>query len=221
MAEADAAAIAAGTPGLVLMERAGAAVADAVCARYPRQAATVLCGPGNNGGDGYVAARLLADRGWPVEVRRLGEPATQDAQAASARWTGATAPLNGALPPGVWIDALFGAGLSRPLAGPAAAAAVRMAEALTRVVAVDVAQRRPGDTGEPIGPAARAAITVTFHAKKPAHVGARPQPLRRGGGGRLGIAGPQKARDGGERPDSGCGAFPGPGPPPTSTPAAG
>ncbi len=169
-ARADAAAIAAGTPGLTLMERAGAAVADAVCARFQRQTTTVLCGPGNNGGDGYVAARLLAGRGWPVEVRRLGEPATQDAQAASARWEGVTSPLNGALPPGVWIDALFGAGLSRPLDGVAAAAAQRMAEAPERVVAVDVPSGVPGDTGRPRGPAACAALTVTFHTKKPAHV---------------------------------------------------
>src|SRR4051794_32116188 len=87
-AAADAAAIAAGTSGLTLMERAGTAVADAVCAHFSRQAALVLCGPGNNGGDGYVAARLLKERGWPVEVRAAGEPATQDAQAASGRWTG-------------------------------------------------------------------------------------------------------------------------------------
>ncbi|MDB5464093.1 MAG: yjeF family protein, partial [Phenylobacterium sp.] len=170
MARADAAAIAAGTSGLTLMERAGAAVADAVCARFARQTTLVLCGPGNNGGDGYVAARMLKDRGWPVEVRSLGEPATQDAQAASARWEGATKPLNGALEPGVWIDALFGAGLSRPLDGPAAAAALRMAEAPERVVAVDVPSGVPGDTGKPIGPAACAALTVTFHAKKPAHL---------------------------------------------------
>src|SRR5882672_10518273 len=76
MGRADAAAIASGTPGFELMERAGAAVADAVCARFQRQATLVLCGPGNNGGDGYVAARLLLERGWPVEVRALGEPAT-------------------------------------------------------------------------------------------------------------------------------------------------
>jgi hydroxyethylthiazole kinase-like uncharacterized protein yjeF len=170
MARADAAAIAAGTPGLVLMERAGTAVADAVCARFARQPALVLCGPGNNGGDGYVAARVLKDRGWPVEVRAFGEPATQDAQAAGARWDGATKPLDGVLAPGVWIDALFGAGLSRPLEGPAAAAAVRMAEAPERVVAVDVPSGVPGDTGKPIGPAACAALTVTFHAKKPAHL---------------------------------------------------
>lgn len=170
MGRADAEAIAAGTPGLALMERAGAAVADAVCARFARQPTLVLCGPGNNGGDGYVAARLLKDRGWPVEVRSLGEPATQDAQAASARWDGVTRPLNGALEPGVWIDALFGAGLSRPLEGPAAAAALRMADVPEQVVAVDVPSGLPGDTGKPQGPAARAALTVTFHAKKPAHL---------------------------------------------------
>jgi hydroxyethylthiazole kinase-like uncharacterized protein yjeF len=170
MGRADAAAIAAGTPGVTLMERAGTAVADAVCARFPRQATTVLCGPGNNGGDGYVAARLLKDRGWPVEVRSFGEPATQDAQAASARWDGATKPLNGALEPGVWIDALFGAGLTRPLSGPAASAALRMAETPERVVAIDVPSGVMGDTGKPNGPAACAALTVTFHAKKPAHL---------------------------------------------------
>ena len=162
MGRADAAAIAAGTPGLALMERAGVAVADAVCDRFDRQAATVLCGPGNNGGDGYVAARVLKDRGWPVEVRSFGEPATQDAQAVSARWDGVSKPLNGKLEPGVWIDALFGAGLSRPLEGAAAAAALRMAEAPERVVAVDVPSGVPGNTGAPIGPAARAAVTVTF-----------------------------------------------------------
>jgi len=170
MTRADAATIASGTPGLTLMERAGTAVADAVCARFAKQGATVLCGPGNNGGDGYVAARVLKTRGWPVEVRSFGEPATQDAQAASARWDGPTRPLNGALEPGVWIDALFGAGLSRPLDGPAAAAALRMAERPEKVVAVDVPSGLAGDTGRPIGPAACAGLTVTFHAKKPAHL---------------------------------------------------
>jgi ADP-dependent NAD(P)H-hydrate dehydratase / NAD(P)H-hydrate epimerase len=170
MAHADAAAISAGTPGLTLMERAGTAVADAVCARFARQMMLVLCGPGNNGGDGYVAARVLKDRGWSVEVRSLGEPATQDAQAAKARWDGPTKPLNGALEPGVWIDALFGAGLSRPLSGAAASAALRMAEAPERVVAVDMPSGVPGDTGKPLGPAARAGLTVTFHAKKPGHL---------------------------------------------------
>jgi hydroxyethylthiazole kinase-like uncharacterized protein yjeF len=170
VAAADAAAIAGGVPGTVLMERAGAAVADAICARFRPQPAFVLCGPGNNGGDGYVAARILSERGWPVEVRALGEPVTQDAQAASARWQGLVEPLDGALGPGLWIDALFGAGLSRPLEGEAAAAAFRMAEEPGRVVAIDVPSGVPGDTGRPVGSSASAGLTVTFHARKPAHV---------------------------------------------------
>ncbi len=154
VAKADAAAIAGGTPGTVLMERAGTAVADAICARWRVQPALVLCGPGNNGGDGYVVARLLKERGWPVEVRAAGEPQTQDAQAASARWDGPVMPLESELGPGLWVDALFGAGLSRPLEGEAAAAAFRMAEEPARVVAIDIPSGVPGDTGRPLGPTA-------------------------------------------------------------------
>jgi hydroxyethylthiazole kinase-like uncharacterized protein yjeF len=170
MGAADRAAIEAGTPGIELMERAGAVVADAVVARFAPQATRVLCGPGNNGGDGYVVARLLKARGWPVEVAALGEPTSQDAQAAAARWDGPVKPLNGAPDGGLVIDALFGAGLSRPLDGAAAAAATRLASRADSVVAVDVPSGVPGDTGEPKGPAFCAGLTVTFHARKPGHV---------------------------------------------------
>lgn len=168
---ADAAAIAAGTPATVLMERAGTAVADAVCARFRPQPTIVFCGPGNNGGDGYVAARVLKARGWPVEVRALSDPTTEDARTARGAWDGPVAPLEtGELPPGLWIDALFGAGLSRPLEGAAGAAAARMASQPEKVVAVDVPSGLPGDTGKPLGFCASAGVTVTFHAKKPGHV---------------------------------------------------
>jgi len=170
MGAADRAAIAAGTPGIELMERAGLAVADAVAERFRPQPALVLCGPGNNGGDGYVVARLLKQRGWPVEVRALGQPATQDAQAASARWDGATHPLNRSLGPGLVIDALFGVGLSRALDGPAASAATQLASRPATVVAVDMPSGVPGDTGQPLGPAVCAGLTVSFHARKPGHV---------------------------------------------------
>lgn len=170
MGAADRAAIEAGTPGIELMERAGLAVADAVAQRFRVQPALVLCGPGNNGGDGYVVARLLKQRGWPVEVRALGEPATQDAQAMSARWDGPTEPLNGTLGGALAIDALFGAGLSRPLEGPAAQAATLLAQRPASVVAIDVPSGVPGDTGRPLGPAVCAGLTVTFHARKLGHV---------------------------------------------------
>jgi hydroxyethylthiazole kinase-like uncharacterized protein yjeF len=170
MGQADAAAIAAGTPGPVLMERAGAAVADAVSARFRPQPTLVLCGPGNNGGDGYVAARLLKARGWPIEVRALAPPSTEDAKQALAQWDGSVGELAGDLPQALYIDALFGAGVARPLDGAAAFAAQRMAASPEKVVAVDIPSGLPGDTGKPLGPSVSAGLTVTFHTKKPAHV---------------------------------------------------
>src|SRR5258707_2669006 len=121
MSEADRLTIAGGVPGIVLMENAGRAVADAVARRWPTQKLLVLCGPGNNGGDGFVAARLLAERGWPVRVALFGarEALKGDAAAAAARWTGPVevltpAAIEGA---GLVIDALFGARLARPIQG--------------------------------------------------------------------------------------------------------
>lgn len=170
MAAADHAAIAAGTPGGELMERAGRAVADAVVQRFRPQPTVVLCGPGNNGGDGYVVARLLRQRGWPVEVRALGEPATADAKAMAARWDGGVQLLTAAPPEGLVIDALFGAGLSRPLDGVAAQVAAALAGRPGDVVAIDVPSGVPGDTGDPRGPVICAGLTVTFHARKIGHV---------------------------------------------------
>jgi len=170
IAAADRAAIAAGVSGVELMERAGAAVADAIVERFSLRPVAVLCGPGNNGGDGYVVARVLKERGWPVELRALGAPETPDAKAAAARWAGESVAFDAPLRARLYVDALFGAGLSRPLNGEAGAMALRLAEHPERVVAVDVPSGLPGDTGEPKGPCVAAGLTVTFHAKKPAHV---------------------------------------------------
>ena len=115
IAAADRSAIAAGTPGSELMERAGAAVADAIAERFSQRSVCVLCGPGNNGGDGYVAARLLKARGWPVEVRALAEPQSADAKAAAALWDGGLSAWDAPLEARLYIDAMFGAGLARPL----------------------------------------------------------------------------------------------------------
>ncbi|MEQ9815021.1 MAG: NAD(P)H-hydrate dehydratase [Azospirillaceae bacterium] len=172
MGEADRLAIDGGTPGRVLMDAAGEGVADAVVARFPRGPVTVLCGPGNNGGDGYVAARYLAARGWPVAVVALGDPEALkgDAAWAARGWNGPIYNrLDGHLPDGaIVIDALFGAGLTRPLDGGAAALVSAMAG--HPVVAVDLPSGLDGDSGQPLGSAPRATLTVTFFRKKPGHL---------------------------------------------------
>ncbi|MDO9224399.1 MAG: NAD(P)H-hydrate dehydratase [Caulobacter sp.] len=171
MGAADRAAIAAGTPGSVLMERAGQAVADAIRARFKPCRVAVLCGPGNNGGDGYVVARLLKRRGWSVWVETLAPPVTADARAAAARWRGETLPISASgRTPDLYVDALFGAGLSRPLEGEALRLARQLKAFKGRIVAIDVPSGLHGDTGRPLGDAAfRADLTVTFHRRKIAH----------------------------------------------------
>ncbi|MFM1960626.1 MAG: hypothetical protein RL588_2143 [Pseudomonadota bacterium] len=171
MAEADRAAVAAGTSVARLMQRAGQAVARAIEARFDRQPVRILCGPGDNGGDGYVVAVELAARGWPVTVEALAAPATEASRGARAAWTGPVAAWGEGGPERLVVDALFGAGLNRPLEP----AVVRRLEALAspprQVVAVDVPSGLSGDTGRPLGAAALSAVlTVTFQARKPAHV---------------------------------------------------
>ncbi|WP_193370532.1 NAD(P)H-hydrate dehydratase [Pelagibius marinus] len=175
MYRADSLAIAGGTPGSLLMEAAGAAVAGAVMARRGISPVLVLCGPGNNGGDGFVAARHLQTAGWPVRLGPVGGGGRVEggAAAAAAAWSGPVAPLEAVAPrPGeVVVDALFGAGLTRALGGKAAELAREAAELGLVVVAVDVPSGLPGDGAEPLdGLAFRAEKTVTFFRKKPAHL---------------------------------------------------
>lgn len=172
MAAADQAAIAAGTPGVVLMERAGAAVAEAIRKRFKPCRVAVLCGPGNNGGDGYVVARMLKRRGWPVWVETLAPPATADAKAAASKWRGETVPIASSRKTAdLIVDALFGAGLSKPLTGEALRAAKASQELKGNVVSIDVPSGIDGDTGKVKGDVAfRADLTVTFHRRKLAHV---------------------------------------------------
>ncbi len=178
MGEADRLAIAAGTPGIQLMENAGGAIAAAIQERWSRRLVLVLCGPGNNGGDGWVVARLLAEAGWPVRLASLVEPERLhgDAKLAAGRWSGPIEPLSetviDALLDGdpLVVDALFGAGLARPVDGAAALALTAIAERGLESVAVDMPSGVEGDTGAVLGVAAPAALTVTFFRKKPGHV---------------------------------------------------
>jgi len=174
MARADALAIACGVPGLTLMEAAGEAVAREVGRRWPRGPVAVLCGPGNNGGDGFVAARLLRDAGWPVGVALLGERSALrgDAAGAAARWPGEVAALTPAILDGaaLAVDALFGAGLVRPLEGMARTVVEALDARRLPCLAVDLPSGVQGDTGQVLGAAPHATATVTFFRRKPAHL---------------------------------------------------
>ncbi|HEX9140096.1 MAG TPA: NAD(P)H-hydrate epimerase, partial [Steroidobacteraceae bacterium] len=173
MNEADRLTTATGVPGMLLMQRAGEAVAREITRRFTPRPVTVLCGPGNNGGDGFVAAISLAQAKWPVRVALLGDRRTlrDDAQHFAQRWTGAIEPLAPGVIDGaeLLLDALFGSGLSRPL-GPEVLATLALA---TRrkipLIAVDVPSGVMGDSGESQG-AAAAICTVTFARKKPGHL---------------------------------------------------
>jgi NAD(P)H-hydrate epimerase len=173
MTEADRLTIAAGTPGSVLMQNAGLAVARETARRWTPRAVTVLCGPGNNGGDGFVAASALAKSGWPVRVALLGErdKLRGDAAQHAARWTGATEAFSPAAIDGtaLVVDALFGSGLSRRLAQPVVDLLTLTTKRGLPIVAVDVPSGLMGDTGESLG-AAAARCTVTFARKKPGHL---------------------------------------------------
>lgn len=170
---ADQMAAANGTPTLRLMENAGRAVAEAAQGLLPPGGSVlVACGPGNNGGDGYVAARVLAGRGYDVTVAALGAPrAGSDAAVMAPLWD---RPVLGLLDcdPAAFdlvIDALFGAGLTRDLDGDADTFIGQVQASDVVVLAVDVPSGVDGDTGQVRGNAAQADLTVTFHAPKPGH----------------------------------------------------
>ncbi|MBL8569992.1 MAG: NAD(P)H-hydrate dehydratase [Phreatobacter sp.] len=173
MAEADRLTIAAGTPGHVLMERAGIAVADAVARLAPFGGrVAVLCGPGNNGGDGYVAARVLRQRGFRIAVAASDPPRAGDAARAAGQWGGPVTPLADwrAGEPDIVVDALYGAGLGRDIAGAEATVIAALNEAGRRIVAVDIPSGIDGRTGAVRGIAVRAHETVTFCRRKPGHL---------------------------------------------------
>jgi NAD(P)H-hydrate epimerase len=161
-----------GIPGLELMERAGTGLADSVQSMVPSGPVAIVCGKGNNGGDGFVAARILRQRGWEVRVLLLAEPEEYrgDARANLERLPGDDpAPFSARSLAGaaVIVDALLGTGFSGEVREPYAGAITAVNDAGAPVVACDVPSGVDASTGEVAGPAVRAALTVTFHAGKP------------------------------------------------------
>ena len=161
-----------GLSGAELMERAGAGAFRALLRRWPgARRIAVVCGNGNNGGDGFVVARRAREAGCEVRALGVGDPGRLgDAAAAmldAMRAAGVElAPFSAAALDGIVVDALFGTGLSRPVAGAAAAAIEAMNAAGAPILAVDVPSGIDADTGSVRGTAVRASLTVTFIAPK-------------------------------------------------------
>lgn len=173
MAEADRLSAVAGTPGIALMHNAGSAVAREIERRWSPRRVCVLCGPGNNGGDGFVVATLLSAAGWPVRVALLGarDRLKGDAAHHAALCPCGVEPLR---PEAIGdadlvVDAIFGSGLSRALDPNVIQTLGRATAQALPVVAIDVPSGLEGDSGRSLG-AIAAACTVTFTRKKPGHV---------------------------------------------------
>lgn len=158
-----------------LMENAGRQVANEIAMRWPVQKTFVLCGPGNNGGDGYVVASHLQARGYRVKVLTVGDHARLDGAAKAMRdaWTGPTEVWreSGSFPPGLYIDAVYGAGLNRAIAPEIAFYFAQARSNGYPVIAIDVPSGLHGDKAAFLSEAAWSAdLTVTFFRRKPAHV---------------------------------------------------
>lgn len=173
MAEVDRITAETGTSSIDLMANAGGAVADEIASRWSARPTVVLCGPGHDGGEGFVVARLLEAAGWPVRLARFGPPeyASDAALHHSKGWPGAIEELTPQILDGaeLVVDGLYGAGLSRPLEGMARETLATAARMGLPIVAIDVPSGVVGDTGESLG-AVTSALTVTFFRKKPAHL---------------------------------------------------
>jgi len=173
MNAADRLTMASGTAGSLLMQRAGEAVVRELVRRWTPRRVTVLCGPGNNGGDGFVVALRLAQSGWAVRLALLGDITglRGDAQHHAQRWTGSVEPLTPQVIDAaeLIVDSLFGSGLSRRLDSQVIDTLTCATRRAIPIIAVDVPSGVMGDSGEDWG-AAAAACTVTFMRKKPGHL---------------------------------------------------
>jgi len=169
MRAAEAAVIAGGVPESELMERAGQALAAAVRLYAGPRQTLILCGPGNNGGDGYVAARHLQHGGYDVRIAALSEPSTDAARWARSLWDGSVEAFESATIAPIVVDCLFGTGLSRGLEAAVSQRLLDLVDDALVAVACDLPSGVDSDSGERLSPIGRYDLTVTFGALKPAH----------------------------------------------------
>ncbi|WP_430475577.1 NAD(P)H-hydrate dehydratase [Thalassospira lucentensis] len=173
MYDADRLTIEGGVSGNILMQNAGRAVFEEIVRHWSPRSVSVLCGPGNNGGDGFVIAKLLRDEGWSVRLGLLGDidALKGDAALHAARWDGATERLSPALVVGadLIVDCIFGAGLARDITGDLAELIETINSSMCAVVAVDVPSGVDGNSGMVRGCGVKADLTVTFCRAKPGH----------------------------------------------------
>jgi NAD(P)H-hydrate epimerase len=175
-----------GVPGVVLMENAGRGCAELLMRLNPdRKPTVILCGPGNNGGDGFVIARHLDNHGWPVKLAAFLDPKTADDAKVNAEIARRSCSFDLTFAQGLawpleeervlsWlsaknthiVDALFGTGLKRPLDHPFDFVVNAVNASGNPVLAVDIPSGLDCDTGEPLGPTVRATHTATFVARK-------------------------------------------------------
>ncbi len=162
-----------GLPGIQLMEAAGSAIAREIRTRWTPRKTVILCGPGNNGGDGFVVARLLHQRGWFVRILLLGDrdKLKGDAKTNSDQWPFDCLPLapDGLHGAELIVDGVFGAGLARDVDGIVAKTLTSASQMNVPIVAVDVPSGVHGDTGAILGTTLPADITVTFARGKTGH----------------------------------------------------
>ncbi|WP_343525555.1 NAD(P)H-hydrate dehydratase [Sphingomonas sp.] len=170
MRAAEAAAMAAGTPETELMRRAGEGVAKAVARLAGGRAVLILCGPGHNGGDGFVAASALARQGCAVRVAAFGLPRSDTARWARSLWQGSVESLDSVEPAPVLVDAAFGTGLSRAPDDGVLSALRRLADAAWLRIAIDLPSGIESDRGIPLADHAGCDVTLALGALKPSHL---------------------------------------------------
>lgn len=170
MRQAEQALFATGIAEYDVMVRAGRAVAQVIWRAGARRDVLILCGPGNNGGDGYVVARTLRDQGVPVRVAAMAEPASLSARQARADWAGPVEDILTAAPASQLVDALFGTGLSRGLDAPLAARLAELAQGAAHRYAVDLPSGLATDDGAVLSPVPHYDLCLSLGAWKRAHM---------------------------------------------------